>query len=156
MLIPASCSFTSSAFPVPPLHHWVPSHKAARLGSRSLRAETPSSSDASSASVSGISWRMRNKLLLPLVAPFLRADFPGQMSLRKTFRVFTAWLLAVGRQTENRTGLGYFRIGLMRWLFVAWDRMNSLLSRQDMTRANLLVRSRESLRNRYVRSTGTS
>src|SRR5258708_20494542 len=24
-LIPASCSFASSAFPVPPLHHWVPS-----------------------------------------------------------------------------------------------------------------------------------
>src|SRR5258708_29443145 len=35
-LIPASCSFASSAFPVPPLHHWVPSDKAAaRLGSRS-------------------------------------------------------------------------------------------------------------------------
>src|SRR4029077_18557883 len=35
-LIPASCSFASSAFPVPPLPHWVPSHKAAALfGSRS-------------------------------------------------------------------------------------------------------------------------
>ena len=35
-LIPASCSFASSAFPVPPLHHWVPSDKAAaRFGSRS-------------------------------------------------------------------------------------------------------------------------
>src|SRR5437879_13587932 len=28
-LIPASGSFASSAFPVPPLHHWVPSDKAA-------------------------------------------------------------------------------------------------------------------------------
>jgi hypothetical protein len=28
-LIPASRSFASSAFPVPPLPHWVPSHKAA-------------------------------------------------------------------------------------------------------------------------------
>jgi len=35
-LIPASGSFASSAFPVPPLHHWVPSDKAAaRFGSRS-------------------------------------------------------------------------------------------------------------------------
>src|SRR5882724_165641 len=35
-LIPASCSFASSAFPVPPLDHWVPSDKAAaRFGSRS-------------------------------------------------------------------------------------------------------------------------
>ena len=35
-LIPASCSFASSAFPVPPLHHWVPSDKAAaRFGSSS-------------------------------------------------------------------------------------------------------------------------
>jgi hypothetical protein len=35
-LIPASGSFAASAFPVPPLPHWVPSHKAAtRLGSRS-------------------------------------------------------------------------------------------------------------------------
>src|SRR5882762_197204 len=37
-LIPASGSFASSAFPVPPLRHWVPSHKAAaRFGSRSPR-----------------------------------------------------------------------------------------------------------------------
>ena len=35
-LIPAPCSFASSAFPVPPLHHWVPSDKAAaRFGSSS-------------------------------------------------------------------------------------------------------------------------
>jgi len=35
-LIPASGSFAASAFPVPPLHHWVPSDKAAaRFGSRS-------------------------------------------------------------------------------------------------------------------------
>src|SRR4051812_10737972 len=35
-LIPASCIFAASAFPVPPLHHWVPSDKAAaRFGSRS-------------------------------------------------------------------------------------------------------------------------
>ena len=35
--IPASCSFVSSAFPVPPLPHWVPSDKAAaRLGSSGL------------------------------------------------------------------------------------------------------------------------
>jgi len=27
-LIPASCSFAASAFPVPALHHWVPSHGA--------------------------------------------------------------------------------------------------------------------------------
>jgi len=41
-LIPASCSFAASAFPVPPLHHWVPSHKAAaRLGSRSPRFWVP-------------------------------------------------------------------------------------------------------------------
>src|SRR5207249_10593245 len=37
-LIPASGSFAASAFPVPPLHHWVPSHKAAaRFGSTSPR-----------------------------------------------------------------------------------------------------------------------
>ena len=29
-LIPASGSFAASAFPVPPLHHWVPSHKSSR------------------------------------------------------------------------------------------------------------------------------
>src|SRR5882757_10852045 len=35
-LIPASGSFAASAFPVPPLPHWVPSDKAAvRFGSRS-------------------------------------------------------------------------------------------------------------------------
>ena len=35
-LIPASGSFASSTFPVPPLPHWVPSDKAAtRFGSRS-------------------------------------------------------------------------------------------------------------------------
>ncbi len=35
-LIPASGSFVSSAFPVPPLPHWVPSDKAAtRFGSSS-------------------------------------------------------------------------------------------------------------------------
>src|SRR5882757_10744675 len=37
-LIPASCSFATSAFPVPPQHHWVPSDKAtARFGNRSPR-----------------------------------------------------------------------------------------------------------------------
>src|ERR1700675_4742087 len=41
-LIPASCSFAASAFPAPPLHHRVPSHKAAaRLGSRSPRFWVP-------------------------------------------------------------------------------------------------------------------
>jgi hypothetical protein len=41
-LIPASGSFAASAFPVPPLHHWVPSHKAAScFGSRSLRFWCP-------------------------------------------------------------------------------------------------------------------
>src|SRR5438552_2036824 len=40
--IPASCSFASSAFPVPPQKHCVPSHKAAaRLGSRSPRFWVP-------------------------------------------------------------------------------------------------------------------
>jgi hypothetical protein len=42
MLIPASGSFAASAFPVPPLHHWVPSHKAAaRVGSSSLAFGCP-------------------------------------------------------------------------------------------------------------------
>ncbi len=46
-LIPASCSFASSAFPVPPLHHRVPSHKAAaRLGSRSPRFWVPQKNGA--------------------------------------------------------------------------------------------------------------
>src|SRR6266853_7022336 len=41
-LIPASGSFAASAFPVPPLHHWVPSHKAAaRFESRSPRFCVP-------------------------------------------------------------------------------------------------------------------
>ena len=46
-LIPASCSFASSAFPVPPLHHRVPSHKAAAcLGSRSPRFWVPQKNGA--------------------------------------------------------------------------------------------------------------
>src|SRR4029077_21074950 len=46
-LIPASGSFTASAFPVPPLHHWVPSHKAAaRFGSSSLRFWVPQKNGA--------------------------------------------------------------------------------------------------------------
>jgi hypothetical protein len=41
-LIPAPGSFAASAFPVPPLHHWVPSHKAAaRFGSSSPRFWVP-------------------------------------------------------------------------------------------------------------------
>src|SRR6516225_9988388 len=45
--IPASGSFAASAFPVPPLHHWVPSHKAAaRFGSRSLRFWVPQKNGA--------------------------------------------------------------------------------------------------------------
>jgi hypothetical protein len=41
-LIPASGSFAASAFPVPPLHRWVPSHKAAaRFGSSSPRFWVP-------------------------------------------------------------------------------------------------------------------
>jgi hypothetical protein len=46
-LIPASCSFAASAFPVPPLHHWVPSHKAAaRFGSSSPRFWVPQKNGA--------------------------------------------------------------------------------------------------------------
>jgi hypothetical protein len=46
-LIPASGSFAASAFPVPPLHHWVPSHKAAaRFGSRSPRFWVPQENGA--------------------------------------------------------------------------------------------------------------
>src|SRR6266478_4009385 len=46
-LIPASGSFASSAFPVPPLHHWVPSHKAAaRFGSSSPRFWVPQKNGA--------------------------------------------------------------------------------------------------------------
>jgi hypothetical protein len=46
-LIPASCSFASSAFPVPPLPHWVPFHKAAtRFGSRSPRFWVPQENGA--------------------------------------------------------------------------------------------------------------
>jgi hypothetical protein len=41
-LIPASHSFAASAFPVPPLQHWVPSNKAAAcFGSRSPRFWVP-------------------------------------------------------------------------------------------------------------------
>lgn len=41
-LIPASCSFAASAFPVPPIHQWVPSYKAAaRFGSSSSRFWLP-------------------------------------------------------------------------------------------------------------------
>jgi hypothetical protein len=41
-LIPASYSFAASAFPVPPLHDWVLSHKAAdRFGSSSPRFWVP-------------------------------------------------------------------------------------------------------------------
>jgi len=40
--IPAPGTFTASAFPVPPLHRWVPSHKAAaRSGSSSPRFGCP-------------------------------------------------------------------------------------------------------------------
>jgi hypothetical protein len=42
--------------------------------------------------------------------------------------LFTAWQLAVDRRTENRTGLGYLRIGLVRRLFVAW-RLDGFSSR---------------------------
>ena len=46
-LIPASCSFTSSAFPVPPQKRWVPSHKAAaRFGSSSPRFWVPQENGA--------------------------------------------------------------------------------------------------------------
>ena len=46
-LIPASGSFASSAFPVPPLHHWVPSHKAATcFGSSSPRFWVPQKNGA--------------------------------------------------------------------------------------------------------------
>src|SRR5256714_15384700 len=46
-LIPASCSFVASAFPVPPLHHWVPSHKAATcFGSSSPRFWVPQKNGA--------------------------------------------------------------------------------------------------------------
>src|SRR5437879_3637046 len=46
-LIPASGSFASSAFPVPPLHHWVPSDKAAaRFGSSSPRFWVPQKNGA--------------------------------------------------------------------------------------------------------------
>src|SRR5438445_9005651 len=46
-LIPASGSFAASAFPVPPLHHWVPSHKAAaRFGSSSPRFWVPQKNGA--------------------------------------------------------------------------------------------------------------
>src|SRR5712671_6255744 len=46
-LIPASGSFAASAFPVPPLHHCVPSHKAAaRFGSSSLRFWVPQKNGA--------------------------------------------------------------------------------------------------------------
>jgi hypothetical protein len=46
-LIPASCSFASSAFPVPPQELWVPSHKAAaRFGSRSPRFWVPQENGA--------------------------------------------------------------------------------------------------------------
>src|SRR6266700_2124732 len=47
MLILASGSFVASAFPVPPLHHWVPSHKAAtRFGSSSPRFWVPQKNGA--------------------------------------------------------------------------------------------------------------
>src|SRR5690348_1499838 len=46
-LIPASGSFAASAFPVPALHHWVPSHKAAaRVGSSSLAFDLPQKNGA--------------------------------------------------------------------------------------------------------------
>jgi hypothetical protein len=46
-LIPASGSFAASAFPVPPLHHRVPSHKAAtRFGSSSPRFWVPQKNGA--------------------------------------------------------------------------------------------------------------
>ena len=52
-LIPASCSFAASAFPVPPLHHWVPSHKAAtRFGSSSPRLWVPQKSGAEKGDIS--------------------------------------------------------------------------------------------------------
>jgi hypothetical protein len=46
-LIPASGSFAASAFTVPPLRHWVPSHKAAaRFGSSSPRLWVPQKNGA--------------------------------------------------------------------------------------------------------------
>src|SRR5258708_1878834 len=56
-LIPASGSFASSAFPIPPLHYWVPSHKAAaRFGSRSPRFWVPQKNGAEKGENSGMSY----------------------------------------------------------------------------------------------------
>jgi Single-strand binding protein family len=111
-LISASCSFASSAFPVPPLHHWVPSHKAAaRFGSSSPRFWVPQKNGQKKETfscptymLSGIGLVLPPDVSLGLAPegaePNMEAD-PEQRQARKNGSKFTVLSVATQRSRKN-------------------------------------------------------
>src|SRR5258708_5479859 len=94
-LIPASCSFASSAFPVPPLHHRVPSHKAAAcLGSRSPRFWVPQKNGAEKGDI------FMSYLNSVTIIGFVGAD-PEQLQARNNGSKFTVLSVATQRSWKN-------------------------------------------------------
>src|SRR6267378_3112499 len=93
-LIPASCSFASSAFPVPPLHrHQVPSHKAAaRLGSSSPRFWVAQENGAEKGDIS--------RSYSVTIVGFVGAD-PEQRQSRNNGANFTVLSVAAQRSWKN-------------------------------------------------------
>ena len=94
-LIPASGSFAASAFPVPPLHHWVPSHKAAScFGSRSLRFWCPRKMGQKKETFS------MSYLNSITIVGFVGAD-PEQRQARNNGSKFTVLSVATQRSWKN-------------------------------------------------------
>src|SRR5712692_2696361 len=94
-LIPASCSFAASAFPVPPLHHWVPSHKAAaRFGSSSCRFWVLQKNGAEKGDI------FMAYLNSVTIVGFVGAD-PEQRQARNNGSKFTVLSVATQRSWKN-------------------------------------------------------
>jgi hypothetical protein len=95
-LIPASCSFAASAFPVPPLHHhWVPSHKAAaRFGSSSPRFWVSQKNGAEKGDM------FMSYMNSVTIVGFVGAD-PEQRQARNNGSKFTVLSVATQRSWKN-------------------------------------------------------
>src|SRR5437899_1334970 len=94
-LIPASGSFVTSAFPVPPLPRWVPSHKAAaRFGSSSPRFWVPQKNGAEKGDI------FMSYLNSVTIVGFVGAD-PEQRQARNNGSKFTVLSVATQRSWKN-------------------------------------------------------